>query len=142
MNGDFARFGFENSALHTDDVADVEFLELRVLVDAEVFTAEINLQIAVAVGYMTETCLAHDAFGHKSARNGHVFAFVGVVIGTYSARGRGAVVRHDFKRIFAVCDEFGEFCLSDLADFAYVLLGCVVVTYFLTHCYPCVMLCR
>lgn len=123
MHGDFTRLGPEHLALDADDVADIQLLEFLIRLDSHIVAAEIELQLPVAVRDMTETRLAHNAFGHQSARHGHVFVRVRVVIGAYRACGCGAVVSRDFKGVFARRDQFREFSLPDLADFAYVLHG-------------------
>ena len=92
MNGDFSRFGLEHKTFDADDIADVEFFERLIFVNAHIVAAEIALHSAVAVHDMTETCLAHNAFGHKSARNRHDLTFKLVVVCKNFAGSGGAVV--------------------------------------------------
>lgn len=80
MHGNLARFGLKNKALYADDVADVRLFEVLVLVNAHIVATEITLHSAVAVHDVAETCLAHNAFGHKSARDADFLALELVVV--------------------------------------------------------------
>ena len=137
MDRDFARFGLENETFDADYVADVEFFERLIFVNAHIVAAEIALHSSVVVHNVTETCLAHNALGHKSARDADFFALEFVVVcENLSCRG-SAFVRGDFKRIFALLYEFVEFCDSDLAYlvdvYFFFLFGSIVADFF-THC--------
>ena len=66
---DFPCLCLERKALHADDVADIEALELRVVLVSEVIAGDINLNIPLTVENIAEGCLTHDALEHDSARD-------------------------------------------------------------------------
>jgi len=77
-HGDFAGLGFEERALGTDDVAEVELLERRVDLVAQGVLFQVKLDEALLVEDLDEVALAHVTHDQQAAgdpdRHGVVLA--------------------------------------------------------------------
>ena len=101
MHGNFARLRLEYVALYADYIAQIVILfKGRVIFFAHVVAAHVNLDKSVIVLQVTERRLAHNAAGHKSARDTHFLILERREIFAYIRRARGYFVLYLYERVF------------------------------------------
>ncbi len=79
MNRDLAGLRFEGEALDTDNIADIEALEVGITLISEIIAGDIDLDIAVPVENIAEGRLAHNALVHHAAGNTDRHGFLRVI---------------------------------------------------------------
>ena len=123
VNGDLAGLRLEDFTGDFEDVADVPcLLEGLVVVDAEVVSGDIDLDVALAVLDLSERRLAHDAAGDHTTADGDFFVFEVfiVVLDLHALRRLGG--GHDLERVVARFLHGMELIDADLAQAVGILL--------------------
>ena len=105
VHGDLAGLGLEHRALHTDDVTDVQGLEIPVSILADVVALDVDLHRAVRVLDAGEAGLAHDVLAQYAAGDANGLALQRVVLVPDQAGGVGAVIGGDLVGVPALFDQ-------------------------------------
>ena len=117
VDGDLAGLRLEDLTGDFEDVADVPcLLKGLVVVDAEVVTGDVDLDVALAVLDLSEGRLAHDAAGDHSSADGDfpVFEVFIVVLDLHALRRLSG--GHDLERVVARFLHGMELIDTDLAQ--------------------------
>ena len=117
VDGDLAGLGLEDLTGDFEDVADVpRLLEGLVVVDAEVVTGDVDLDVALAVLDLGEGGLAHDAAGDHAAADGDFLVLECVVIVLDFHALRRLLGGHDLEGVVARLLHGMELIDADLAQ--------------------------
>ena len=123
VDGDLAGLGLEDLTGDFEDVADVPRLfEGLVVVDAEVVTGDVDLDVALAVLDLGERRLAHDATGDHAAADGDFLVFEVFVVVLDLHALRRLIGGHDLEGVVARLLHGMELIDADLAQTVGVLL--------------------
>ncbi len=89
------RLGAEDNALDAEDIADIHRLEIGVHVLADIFAADIRLNLTLAIHHVNKGSLAHDAAAHHAPRNADGLALQLIEMIQDIRRSMGAVKARD-----------------------------------------------